>query len=306
MTHLSRGTSAAVLVFSIGMCLGSALPAEQYLTPQDIRSDEPVKPYCAVAYGPDSEQYGHLRVPDGGGPFPVLVILHGGCWLSFADLKYMSRFAAAFTESGVATWSLEYRRIDSPGGGWPDTFLDVAKGIDHLRLLESKYRLDLTRVVVVGHSAGGHLALWAAGRPKIAEDSPLHSAAPLPISGVVSLAGPGQLAPLRDLDNDVCGGDVIDRLMEGAPDEVPGHYAAGSPIRLLPFGIPQRLLTGAADQAIPARFAEAYADAARKAGDDATAVTLAGSAHFEVIVPGTAVWPDVKSTILSLFEKRKP
>jgi acetyl esterase/lipase len=276
-----------------------------YLSAQDVMNAEPVEPDFVLTYGPGPDQFGHLRLPKGPGPFPVLVVIHGGCWLSFADLKYTGHFAAEFAQSGVATWSLEYRRVDSPGGGWPNTFLDVANGIDHLRSIKSEYRLDLSQVVVVGHSAGGHLALWAAGRAKIAEDSPLYSATPLAIKGVVSLAGPAQLAPFRDTDNKVCGGDVIDELMGGSPEEVPGHYAAGSPFRLLPLGVPQRLLTGVDDLAVPAHFADSYAAAAVKAGDDATAVSLAGAAHFEVIVPGTNVWSEVESTILSLFEKRK-
>jgi acetyl esterase/lipase len=283
------------------LCLWPAPLVAQYLSAQDVLSAEPVEPDFVLTYGPDPDQFGHLRLPAGSGPYPVLVVIHGGCWLSFADLEYMGRFAADLAQAGVATWSIEYRRVDSPGGGWPNTFLDVANGIDHLRSLESDYRLDLGQVVVVGHSAGGHLALWAAGRSKIPEESPLHSATPLPVNGVVSLAGPGQLGPFRDLDNQICGGDVIDQLMGGSPEEVPGHYTTGTPIRMLPLGVPQRLLTGADDPAVPPRFADAYAAAAVEAGDDVTAVTLEGASHFEVIVPGTDVWFEVRSTILSLF-----
>jgi pimeloyl-ACP methyl ester carboxylesterase len=123
--------------------------------------------------------------------------------------------------------------------------------------------------------------------------------------GVVSLAGPGQLAPFRDSDNEVCGGDVIDQLLGGSPQEVPEHYAAGSPVQLLPLGVPQRLLTGVADSAVPPQSVEAYAALAKDAGDDVAAVTLEGAGHFETIVPGTSVWPEVRATILSLFENEK-
>jgi pimeloyl-ACP methyl ester carboxylesterase len=123
---------------------------------------------------------------------------------------------------------------------------------------------------------------------------------------VVSLAGPGELAALRDSDNEVCGGDVIDRLLGGSPEEVPEHYAAGSPMRLLPLGVPQRLLTGEDDGAVPPRFGEAYAESATKAGDDVRALTLEGAAHFEVVVPGTKAWPQVRSVILGLFEEHEP
>jgi acetyl esterase/lipase len=295
------------LALAVGFtfCLWPALLVAQYLSAQDVLSAEPVAPDFVLAYGNEPEQFGHLRLPKGSGPYPVLVIIHGGCWLSFANLEYMSRFAADLSEAGAATWNIEYRRVDSPGGGWPNTFLDVAKGIDHLRFLESKYHLDLSQVVVAGHSAGGHLALWAAGRPNIPEESPLHLEAPLALKGAVSLDGPGQLAPLRDSDNQVCGDDVVDQLMGGSPEEVPGHYAAGSPIRLLPLGVPLRLLTGVDDPAVPPRFSNAFAAAAMEAGDNATAVTLEGAAHFEAIVPGTDVWVEVRSTILSLFGKQE-
>ena len=287
------------------LCLWPTPSTAQYLSSSDVLGAEPVEPDFVLAYGADPEQFGHLYLPEGPGPHPVLVAIHGGCWLSFADLEHLGRFSAAFADAGIAVWSIEYRRVDSPGGGWPNTFLDVGSGIDFLRSVEPEYRLDLTRVVVVGHSAGGHLALWAAARPKIAEESVLHSGAPLSITAAVSLAGPGQLAPLRDTDNEVCGGDVIDQLLGGSPEEVPGHYAAGVPGRMLPLGVSQRLITGVGDSAITPQFAEAYATAAKEAGDDVLALTLDRAGHFETIVPGTEVWPEVQSEILELFEVRE-
>lgn len=295
-------------VTGLALALGATLSvrpvalAAQYLTAQDVLSADPVEPDFVRPYGSEPRQIGHLRVPAGSGPFPVLVVIHGGCWRSFADLEHIGPFAEDLTRAGVATWSIDYRPVDGPGGGWPGTFLDIARGVDHLRTLEADHHLDLNRVVVVGHSAGGHLALWAAGRPKIPEGSPLYSSAPLPIRAVVSLAGPGRLASFRDIDDEVCGGDVIDQLMGGSPEDVARRYDAGSPFRLLPLGVTQRLLTGADDRTVPPRFADAYAASARQAGDDATAVTLDGASHFEVIVPGTSVWPEVRSTILTLFD----
>ena len=301
MEERYRGITAWVVAAYVAVCLGSAQLFAQYLSSREVLGAEPVSPDFVVPYGAESEQFGHLYMPEGEGPFPVLVVIHGGCWLSFVNLDYMGRFAEAFAQAGIATWSIEYRRVDSSGGGWPNTFLDVGRGIDFLRTLESEHGLDLNRVVVVGHSAGGHLALWAAARPKIAEASVLHSDAPVPITAAVSLAGPGQLAPFRDTDNKVCGEDVIDQLLGGPPDQVPGHYEAGAPFRMLPLGVPQRLITGADDPAVPPVFAETYAAAAKEAGDDVLALTLEGAAHFETTVPGTDVWPVVQSEILGLF-----
>jgi acetyl esterase/lipase len=293
--------SALILAIGAILCLCPSPLAAQYLSARDVLSAEPVEPDFVLAYGEEPEQFGHLRVPEGSGPFPVLIIIHGGCWLSFANLEIMSRFAADFAEAGIATWNIEYRRVDSPGGGWPNTFLDVANGIDYLQFLQADYPLDLNQVVVVGHSAGGHLALWAAGRSNIPEESPLFRKTPLSFKGAVSLNGPGLLGPLRETDNQDCGGDVVDMLIGGSPREVPDNYAAGSPIRLLPVGVPLRLLTGADDIAVLQPLADIFATAAAEAGDDVKAVTLEGAAHFETIVPGTMVWPEVRSTILGVF-----
>ncbi len=293
-----------VALRSVMLALLLALPGTvtaQYLSARDVLTQEPIEPDFRIAYGSGSLQFGDLRLPDGGGPHPVLIVIHGGCWLSFANLGLMDRFAEDLTAAGVATWSLEYRPVDNPEGGWPNTFLDVAEGIDHLRTIEEQHNLDLTHVIVTGHSAGGHLALWAAGRHRIVRSSALYRSDPLPIAGAVSLAGVGDLEVFRPLDNSVCGGDVIDELVGGSPAEVADNYAAGSPIHLLPLGVPQRLLTGRADQAVAPQFGDAYARRATEAGDDAEAVTLEGSAHFEVIVPGSSVWPEVRRTILDLF-----
>src|SRR3954469_3797173 len=142
-----------------------------------------------IAYGPDPLHFGDLRVPTGGGPHPVALVVHGGFWRNRYDLEHIGHLCAALTAEGVATWSIEYRRLGDTGGGWPGTFADVAAAAKYLRTLTPLYDLDLGRVVTMGHSAGGHLALWLAGCGKIAEGDPLHVADPLPLSGVVSLAG---------------------------------------------------------------------------------------------------------------------
>ena len=147
------------------------------------------EPTARLAYGPQLLQFGELRVPDGDGPHPVAVVIHGGCWLAEYDLGYMSALADGLTRDGVATWSIEYRRVGDDGGGWPGTFLDVAAAADSLVYLARDYDLDLDRVVAVGHSAGGHLALWLAARHRLQSDDPLRGRSPLRLSGVVALAG---------------------------------------------------------------------------------------------------------------------
>jgi hypothetical protein len=139
-----------------------------------------------LAYGGGPLQFGELRLPDGDGPHPVAIVIHGGCWLAEYDLGYMSGLADALTDAGIATWSIEYRRVGDDGGGWPGTFQDVADAADFLVEIAPGCNLDLDRVAAVGHSAGGHLALWLAGRKGLSGGDPLRGEAPLPLHGVVA------------------------------------------------------------------------------------------------------------------------
>ena len=185
------------------------------------------EPLARIPYGDDPLQFGDLRLPPGDGPHPVVVVIHGGCWRSDFTLDYIGAFADALTRSGVATWTLEYRRVGDPGGGWPGTFRDVASGVDYLRAVARDHPLDLGRVVAVGHSAGGHLALWLGARSTF-DDPALRGDEPLGLIGVVSLAGVDDLR--RALDEGVCG-DLAAQLVGGTPDEVPERYGLASPNR---------------------------------------------------------------------------
>ena len=149
-----------------------------------------------IAYGDGEFRFGELRLPIGDGPFPVVVLIHGGCWLAEFDLDYMASTGAALVDNGVAVWTLEFRRIGNPGGGWPGTFEDVARGFDHLCNLAERFPLNLDRVVLAGHSAGGHLALWLAARHVLPKASPLHAPDPLGVRGVLAFcAGVRVFAP---------------------------------------------------------------------------------------------------------------
>jgi acetyl esterase/lipase len=128
-----------------------------------------------VSYGPDPAQFGDLYLPQQPGPHPVVLLLHGGCWQAHFSLTFVSQLGAALCQAGLAVWNLGYRRLGN-GGGWPMTFLDVALGADFLRTLAPQFALDLSRLVTVGHSAGGHLALWLAGQHHLPATSPLHVA----------------------------------------------------------------------------------------------------------------------------------
>lgn len=250
-----------------------------------------------IAYGEDPLQFGDLRLPQGGGTHPVVIVIHGGCWYSEYDLKHVAAFSAALTRMGVATWSLEYRRVGDAGGGWPGTFQDAARGADFLRVLARKYPLDLRRVVVVGHSAGGQLALWLAARKRLPKDSPLYSTDPLPLLGIVSLAG---ITDLRGYGSG-CGGAVT-KLLGGSPDEAPLRYRQTSPIELLPLRVKQRLIHGFLDTIVPPEQSSEYEVAARRRGDDVRLVTVREAGHFDLIAPQSSAWPAVQEAIRSLLK----
>jgi acetyl esterase/lipase len=273
---------------------------QNFITPAQVNA-LPSRPADArLSYGPDALHFGDLRLPRGTGPHPVAVVLHGGCWVTgFADLQNTAALSDALREAGVATWNLEYRRADYPGGGWPGTFLDVAAGLDDLRRLAGDFRLDLERVCAIGHSAGGHLALWSAARPRLPVDSPLWTENPLPIRGVVALGAPGDLRRFIRRAVSVCDGPVVTRLMGGSPEEVPERYRQGSPSELLPIGAKQIFVTGAYDWVVPPEEAEAYVSVARERGDCVEHILVPDVGHHEYNVPGSSAWSTVRNAVFS-------
>ncbi len=278
-----------------------SLAASQELAVHDILK-LPVPPADhRIFYGTDAQQFGDLRLPKGPGNHPVAIVIHGGCWLAEYNLDHISSFCTALTTARVATWNLEYRRVGNSRGGWPGTFEDVSRGADHLRAIAERYHLDLNRVVVVGHSAGGHLALWLAARRRLPKTSPLFAPRALPLHGVVSLAG---IPDLRAASEQQVCGDAVARLLGGSPTEVAERYTQASPLELLPLGVPQRLIHGARDRIVPLASARAYEAAAKKTGDDARLIVLDRAGHFELIAPQSSAWPAVRDTILSLLEAK--
>lgn len=256
-----------------------------------------------IAYGPDSLQFGELRIPEGKGPFPLVVVVHGGCWLSQYNMKYMSHLSAALTKSGYATWNIEFRRIGDTGGGWPGTFLDVAKATDFVRELAKEYPIDQKQVVVMGHSAGGHLALWLAGRRNLSRKSELYTKKPLKVKGVISLAGITDLETYA-ADKGSCNA-AVPKLMGGMPTEVPARYAQASPMRLLPLKVPQRLVQGALDPIVPVTQAEYYTSLAKSKGDNAEVVLLPEAGHFDLVAPHSPAWEKVVETVQVVLQKKE-
>jgi acetyl esterase/lipase len=242
-----------------------------------------------IYYGNDRlRQFGDLRVPSGPGPHPVAVIIHGGCWLNRFGLDLMDDTSEALTAAGLATWNIEYRRLGDPGGGYPNTFTDVGLAIDTVRDLALTCNLDLGNVMTVGHSAGGHLGVWAAARHRLQPENPLRGPDPLPLSGVVALAGIFDLAESRT--STACG-ELAEQLLGGTPEEAPARYAETSPSALVPLGVHQVLIHGTDDPIVPLVVSQHYRQVARQAGD-----------HFDVIDPSSPTWPQVLERIVALVQ----
>jgi len=233
-----------------------------------------------IAYGEDELQFGELRLPSGEGPFPVIVLIHGGCWLSQYDITHIRKLAAAFTAEGIATWTIEYRRVGDAGGGWPGTFDDIDAGTDFLVTLAAQYNLDLEHVIVAGHSAGGHLAIWLANRPS-------QWPADLEPTAVLAMAPAADLAYLHE--QQVCG-HVIDKLMGGSPEQYPQRYQAASGTQRLPLQVPQYIVIGEHDKGW-APVGRMYVEQARQQGNSPQVINATESGHFEMIDPDSTTWP---------------
>jgi len=241
---------------------------------------------AVTAFGADPSQCADLYVPLGAGPHPVVVLVHGGFWRAAYDRSLMVPLAVDLVARGYAVWNLEYRRLGRPGGGWPGTFHDVAAGVDCLLNAAGAAALDLASVVAVGHSAGGHLALWLAARPELPAGAP--GAGPrVRLRAAVSLAG---VVDLRTADADSLGDGATAELLGGGIDVRPDRYAVASPRARLPLGVPQLLVHGDADDVVPMTQSRDYAAAARAAGDDVELLEVAGADHFAVIDPANPAW----------------
>lgn len=298
---MTNANTAIRIALSCLSLLSLSAASADLLKPLEVNAIPASPPDRTLAYGSDANQFGQLFLPQGRGPFPVAVVIHGGCWKKFADLKNTLPMSDALRKAGIATWNIEYRRVDNEGGGWPGTYRDIGSAIDYLRTIAGEYRLDLQHVVLVGHSAGGHLALWAAGRHRLAASSPLHTKDPLPVSAVVDLAGPGRLQTLQPEHlRNVCGSVPVTQLLGGEMNQVPERLRDGSPSEMLPLGVPQVLITGSLDRLIPPAFGEEYVALAKKAGDDAQLTVIEGAGHFEIIAPGTQAWPTIEKAVISL------
>jgi acetyl esterase/lipase len=272
----------------------------------DVLHTTPAPADHRIHYGPGEYQFGDLRLPAEAAkrPVPLVIFVHGGWWKSAYDLTHAGHLCAALKSAGVATWSIEYRRVGSTGGGWPATFQDVAAGCDHVAALANSYPLDLGRVIAMGHSAGGHLAFWLGGRHHIPESSPLHAPpSKVALRGVIALAGAVDLRLTCDLSGYLTFAHdkhEVYGLMGGAPGEFEDRYRAGNPGDLLPLGVPQLLIQGSDDDQIPPQLPHRWADMARRQGDTAAVTMVPSAGHMDLVDPESKAWGTVQGAVLHL------
>ncbi|MCP3735450.1 alpha/beta hydrolase [Sphingomonas sp. RP10(2022)] len=267
------------------------------LTWPDLTSRPREAPDATLPYGDDPLQVVDLWRPAGIGPHPTVLMVHGGCWqTAIADRRLMDWAAADLRAHGLAVWNIDYRGVDRAGGGYPGTFRDVAAAADALLAHAAAYALDTARIVALGHSAGGHLALWLAARHRLPPDSPLRDPDPLAIARVVCLGGLPDLEAVAASPDNGCGTDVVARL-------VGDRFADTSIPHLLPLNVPQTLVNGREDRIVPYRFATDYVARARAAGDAVDLHTVPATGHVELIAPGTPAWATVRTLVLAAFAR---
>ena len=301
------------LILTLLLAMTSASAESQSLTFSQILTRPELKttqPDHKIAYGKDALQYGELWLPPTPSKtaLPVVVLIHGGCWL--ADLpgpELVAFLADDLRKNGVAVWSLTYRRVGHSGGGYPGTFNDVANGVAHLRTLAGKYNLDLSRAVVTGHSAGGHLALWVAAQKRIPAGSKLKRDQAVNVKAVVGIAAIPDLAHFARAGAHACGDKTVDQLTDAVARTPAGGtknapFLDTSPSEMLPLGVKQILIHGVFDGIVPPAIGLRYQTRAKELGESIALITLENAGHFELIAPWT---PPGKLVLAEILEALK-
>jgi acetyl esterase/lipase len=252
-----------------------------------------------IPYGAGRSQVGDLWLPEEpNGELPLVILIHGGFWRAQYTRALMTKMARALAERGWAAWNIEYRRVGLMGGdgGWPHTFEDVADAVDHVASFPA---IDTDRVVTCGHSAGGTLALWAAGRHRLPVGAP-GSSVTVAIRAAISLAG---VVDLAAAEASGAGGDAVTRFLGPRPSRVPDLLTMTSPAALLPLGVPQILIHGLDDTVVAPSMSERYVDQARETGDKARYLPLPGIGHRELIDPRRTSWDEITATLEDAFAR---
>ena len=297
MFAMRLGGLACATLASIALAFPA--PAAEPMTLNEYMTLKGPAPSEHIAYGTAHLQYVELFKPAGPGPFPVVVLIHGGCFQNqYQGMPQMRGMAGALAGKGIAVWSIEYRGVDTPGGGYPGTFLDIRSAVDLLAAQASARRLDTQRLVVVGHSAGAVFSLWLAGRQNLPMSSPLFEAVSLPIRKVVALGGFGDFRVANSTTMRArCGVDA--RQITGSPTAArPNVYTDTNPFDLTPNGAETVFINGDHDEIVTPRESAEYAARARQRGDVATTIVLPRASHFDEVAVTSPSWPRVEGAIV--------
>lgn len=277
--------------------------------PRSVLTRSARAPDAVLRYGPEADHLGEVwwPVPTRSGrlgrPPALLLLLHGGFWQQEWDRVHIRPMAAALADVGYLVGSVEYRRLGLPGGGWPGTFDDISAAVDQLPVMITAAAAEQTRpsgLVLVGHSAGGHLALWAAARHRLPAEARWHRERTT-VRGVVALA---PVSALARADREDLGEGAVAELLGGHVADVPDRYAAADPDALAPSGVRTVVVHGERDRQVPIAHSRSYVQHARATGDDITLVELPGTEHFALIDPLSPAWPTVRDAVRLLATAR--
>ena len=254
----------------------------------DILSRQPPPPDLRVKYGSDPNQFADLRLPAKDKPHGLVINIHGGFWRAKYGLDHAGHLCAALTAKGLATANVEYRRVGNEGGAWPGTFSDLRSACQFLVQNAGKYSFNTRKIVAMGHSAGGQLALClAAHEPSV--------------TGVVSLAGVVDLQQAYQLH---LSHDAVVEFLGGTPSEVPDHYREADPRQLSIVKARQWLIHGTSDDTVPPAFSRDYVDRKNKRRDamkeEIHLIEIPGADHYDLIDPKSAAWTQVEQTVMQL------
>ena len=277
-------------------------PVSRLMSWDDLTSRPQPSPTHTITWGAGGTDVADLWLPEGAGPFPVVLTVHGGCWQkSIADRTALNWAADDLRKQGLAVWNIEYRGVDEAGGGYPGTFLDVAHAADALRDQAAQYNLDLNRVAAFGHSAGGHLALWIAARHKLPANSPMRMDNPLKLVGVVSSGGLPDLKASRNVTARSCLSDIYNQLVGDISSTRAEVLSDTSPAEMLPLKVRQVSVNGHDDTLAPPVLGEGYTRHAKAAGDNADVVVMLNTGHVELVSPGSEAWDIEVATLKDML-----
>jgi len=275
----------------------------ELMTWPDLRSLAKPKPTHEIKIGDAPHARADLWLPEGDGPHSVVLMVHGGCWQSdIADRTLMNYAAEDLRGRGLAVWNIAYRGVDEKGGRYPGIFNDAAIATDAIRDHAVQHNLNLDKLAAFGHSAGGHLALWLAGRHTLPKASLMYSANPLPIPVVVNSGGLADLKASKPVTLDSCLSSIMDDLTGPPSTERPDVLSDTSPAEMLPFGITHISVNGDKDSIAPPELGRGYTLRAVNAGDEARYVEVPNSGHVELISPGTKAF-NLEADILVVLLK---